>query len=324
MASRSVAFKREWKHRRLGVVMFLDMAGYSAHMSKNEKHAMARVAHLEGLMRKTVPAYAGTLVKFLGDGTMAEFHTAITAVACSLTILEAIAAHNRRAPASERYEVRIGLHLGDVVEKNRDLFGDTVNVAARIQPFADQGGLAMSSNVYLSVRNQIPLRGATLGRIRLKNISEKVRIFLVPPEHVAYVPWVIRRRNPLNTRLRVLGSAAALFLAWGFTWMSARPAAPPAALLYVRPMAAGNGAPQDAAAQSADEVIEELNAHGGDIAGWAWKDRAWVLDQLKRAGAADPANAAEAEGVSSVVARQGNLKYFLGARLEDAGMGLVA
>src|SRR6266511_373366 len=115
----TVAFKEEWRDRRLGVVMFLDMVGYSSHMSKSEKHALARVSHLEGLMHKLVPAYVGKLIKFMGDGSMAEFHTAVTAVACSLAILEAIRARNEKVEPSEQYQVRIGLHLGDIVEKNR-------------------------------------------------------------------------------------------------------------------------------------------------------------------------------------------------------------
>jgi len=323
MKHAAVPFKAEWKERRLGVVMFLDMVGYSAHMSRSEKQAMARVAHLERILRKTVPAYAGTLVKFLGDGTMAEFHTAVTAVACSLAILETIREHNQASDASERYDVRIGLHLGDIVEKNHDLFGDTVNVAARIQPYADPGGLAMSSNVYLSVRNQIPLTGASLGRVRLKNISEKVRIFLVLPPHLAYLPWIAKRRNPINSKLRGLVTALVVLALWGAAWMAHRPTAPRAALLYVRPAPAGTQQGTEAAARVADEIVDELNAHGGEITGWQWKDRAWVLDQLGRAGATDPANPAEGERLTAEVARRADLKYLVGVRLEDGGMGNI-
>lgn len=103
--------------------------------------------------------------------------------------------------------------------------------------------------------------------------------------------------------------------------MAHRPTAPRAALLYVRPAPASNPQGTEAAAQLAAEIIDELNAHGGEIAGWQWKDRAWVLDQLTRAGATDPANPAEAERVSAAVARRGDLKYLMGVRLEDAGMG---
>ena len=193
--------------------MFLDMVGYSAHMSKNEEHAMRRVKDLEDILHREVPKYSGRLVKFMGDGAMAEFPTAIAAVTCAEAILQAIRERNKAIEPVEWFQVRIGLHLGDLIEKDADLFGDTVNIAARIQPFADRGGIAMSNHIWMSVRNQITLRGAYLGATRLKNIPGRVRIYLIPPPDTPYLQWIIRRRNPVNTRFRVVMLALGLAVA---------------------------------------------------------------------------------------------------------------
>jgi len=162
--------ERKWADRRLGAIMFMDMVGYSAHMSKNEAQAMTRVKDLEVILNQQVHEYSGRVVKFLGDGSMSEFPTAIAAVTCAEALLQAIRERNKGVETAARFEVRIGLHLGDLIEKDDDLFGDTVNIAARIQPFADRGGIAMSGHVYTSVRNQLALKGAYLGSIWLKNI----------------------------------------------------------------------------------------------------------------------------------------------------------
>src|SRR4051812_9595967 len=124
-------------NRRLAAVMFLDMVGYSAMMSKDEARALACVGELEKLLRAEVPRAGGRLVKFLGDGSMAEFPTALSAVRCSQSVLAAVESNNAWVPAPQRYSVRIGLHLGELVDVQDDIFSDTVNVAARVQPLAD-------------------------------------------------------------------------------------------------------------------------------------------------------------------------------------------
>ncbi len=323
MAHAPHAFRKEWKERRLGVVMFLDMVGYSAHMSKSEGHAMARVKHLSELLHELVPEYGGTLVKFLGDGTMAEFPTAVAAVACSLTILDAIHVRNHDVKPTDRYDVRIGLHLGDLVEKDKDLFGDTVNVAARIQPLADPGGLAMTSTVYFSVRNQISLHGAFLGSPQLKNISERIRLYAVPPPHIPFIAWYLKRRNPINTRLRAILLALAIAGIGVGSWFAGRAGAPRAALLYVRPSVVADPLKAPLALDYARQVAEEINNRGGEVPGWQWKDRAAVLDLLTREGVTDPENADQADRAAAGVARRGALAYLVGARLNDTGMGSV-
>src|SRR5207244_3315593 len=132
--------------RRLAAVMFLDMVGYSALMSRSESQAMTCVKDLEAILRAEVSAAGGRLVKLMGDGSMAEFPTGGAAVACARRIQEVVAARKAANPDCP-FDVRIGLHLGEVSDEGGDLFGDAVNIAARIQPLADPGGIAMSGTV---------------------------------------------------------------------------------------------------------------------------------------------------------------------------------
>jgi adenylate cyclase len=183
--------------------MFLDMVGYSALMSKDEARALACVGELEKLLRAEIPRAGGRLVKFLGDGSMAEFPTALAAVQCSQSILSAIESNNAWVPPPDRYAVRIGLHLGELVDVQDDIFSDTVNVAARVQPLADPGGIAMTSLIYSQVKNQLDLQGIYLPPQKLKNIPEKIRIFLVQPAGADSSGWTIRRHRALVVKIVV-------------------------------------------------------------------------------------------------------------------------
>lgn len=197
-------------NRRLAAVMFLDMVGYSAMMARDEDRALACVGELEKLLRADVPKFGGRLVKFLGDGSMAEFPTALSAVRCSQSLLQDIEANNAWVPADKRYSVRIGLHLGELVDRADDIFSNAVNVAARIQPLADPGGIAMSSFIYSQIENQLDLKGTYLPPQKLKNIPEKMRIFLVEPVGGDVTGRAIRRHKPFATKVAV---GAALVLA---------------------------------------------------------------------------------------------------------------
>jgi adenylate cyclase len=199
-------------NRRLAAVMFLDMVGYSAMMSKDEARALACVGELEKLLRAEVPRAGGRLVKFLGDGSMAEFPTALAAVRCSQNVLAAVESNNAWVPANHRYAVRIGLHLGELVDVQDDIFSNTVNVAARIQPLADPGGIALSSFLYSQVENQLELKGVYLPPQKLKNIPEKIRIFLVEPPGGETASRAIRRHRALVTKTVVSAVVGVLML----------------------------------------------------------------------------------------------------------------
>ncbi|MBI2812981.1 MAG: adenylate/guanylate cyclase domain-containing protein [Opitutae bacterium] len=201
------------QNRRLAAIMFLDMVGYSAMMSKDEARALACVGELEKLLRAEIPRHGGRLVKFLGDGSMAEFPTALSSVTCSLNVLSAIEANNAWIAPENRYAVRIGLHLGELVDVQDDIFSDTVNVAARIQPLADPGGIAMSSFLYSQIKNQLNLKGTYLPPQKLKNIPEKIRIFLVHPQKVETAAEASTRHRQLAVRVAV-GVVLFLLGAW--------------------------------------------------------------------------------------------------------------
>jgi adenylate cyclase len=203
-------------NRRLAAVMFLDMVGYSAMMSKDEARALACVGELEKLLRAEVPRFGGRLVKFLGDGSMAEFPTALAAVRCSQSVLSAVESNNAWVPAPNRYAVRIGLHLGELVDVQDDIFSDTVNVAARVQPLADPGGIALTSFIYSQVKNQLELKGTYLPPQKLKNIPEKIRIFLVEPAGGEPSSRAMRRHRTLVIRAAVIAGVllVALWLAY--------------------------------------------------------------------------------------------------------------
>jgi hypothetical protein len=194
--------------------MFLDMAGYSAMMAQDEARAVRHVRALEAILNTEIPAAGGRLVKFMGDGSMAEFPSALSAVNCARSILRAIAAGYATDNPSDRYQVRIGLHLGEVREEGGDLLGDAVNIAARIQPLADPGGIAMSEVVFVQIKNQMALKGTFIPARKLKNIPEPVDVFLVAPEGVKYVKWFLKKnRGVRHGVLTTAGLLAAVVLA---------------------------------------------------------------------------------------------------------------
>lgn len=286
--------------RRLAAVAFFDIVGYSAKMARSESEALACVRHFEELLRREVPASGGRVVKFLGDGSMAEFPTAIAAVECSQRALEAIA-----ATADPRYEVRIGIHLGEVVDEAGDLFGDAVNIAARVQPLADPGGIALSEPVHTQLRNQVTLPGAFLPPQKLKNIPERMRIFLVPPKGGRSQSLRTgRRRFALRAGATGAGVLALAGGAWGLARVLRKPNS--MGLLLVRELPRG-----DPEAKSvAEELLRRADSKLSGIPDLRWISHAGMLDLFARLGIrAEEID--RMEQMSCSAAREGGLSYSL-------------
>jgi len=189
-------------NRRLAAVFFSDICGYSRQMDADETAALARLDIHNALMEEQIARRGGRVIKTVGDAYMAEFPSAAEAVAAALDALRALARHNAGVEESERITVRIGVHAGDVIERSGDLFGETVNQAARLEAKAPPGGLCVSAAVYEQVREKIHATGEDLGEVQLKGIEEPVRVFVLRPsgEHLEIGKASLPPPRQLKTR----------------------------------------------------------------------------------------------------------------------------
>jgi len=138
----------EFDHqRRLVAIMFTDIVGFSRLMAEGEARALRILDRHDAILAEQIAAQGGKVLKRMGDSIFASFDSATNAVRCAIAIQQALAAYNNACVGDERLAVRIGVHLGDVIERHGDLFGDGINVAARLQPLAKPGGVCISSGM---------------------------------------------------------------------------------------------------------------------------------------------------------------------------------
>jgi adenylate cyclase len=166
--------------RRLAAILAADVVGYSRQMGADEAGTMARLRALRAeVIEPLLAEHRGRLFKTTGDGFLAEFSSAVQAVACARAIQERMAARNAAAPEGGRSELRIGLHSGDVLVEGDDLFGDGVNVAARLEALAEPGGICISARMREDAAGRISLDVEDLGTPDLKNIAQPIHVFRV-------------------------------------------------------------------------------------------------------------------------------------------------
>lgn len=167
------------EERRLSAIMFSDICGFSRMMGEDEQRARRILALHNEILSLHIADYSGHIIKSTGDGLLAEFHSAVSAVKCAIAIQKHMRQCNLKLGEQEQFDVRIGVHLGDVVVSNNDIFGDGVNVASRIEPLALPGGICISQDVYNQVQNQVEMEIVSLGPRQLKNINRQVEIYRV-------------------------------------------------------------------------------------------------------------------------------------------------
>ncbi len=167
--------------RRLLALLFTDIKGYSRQMDADEAGALRRLEVHDGILEAAISANRGRIIKKMGDAFMVAFESAVEAVRCALAAQAELARHNDSAPEGERIEVRMGIHVGDVMERDGDLFGETVNLAARLEPQADPGTVCVSQAVLDQVRRKVEGRLLVQKTVTLKNISEPMQIGLLAP-----------------------------------------------------------------------------------------------------------------------------------------------
>jgi class 3 adenylate cyclase len=149
--------------------MFTDMVGYTALGQRNEELAIALMEEQRRLVRPIFAVHSGREVKTIGDAFLVEFPSALDAVKCAYEIQRMAREYSVAKPAEQKIRLRVGVHLGDVVESGGDITGDAVNLASRIEPLAEEGGICLTSQVYEQVRNKIELPLTTMGKKTLNH-----------------------------------------------------------------------------------------------------------------------------------------------------------
>ena len=164
--------------RRLAAVLAADVAGYSRLMSVDEEGTLAALkAHRSELIDPKIAENRGRIVKTTGDGALVEFASAVDAVRCGTEIQRAMAERNTDIPEERRIEFRIGINVGDIIIDEGDIYGDGVNIAARVESLASPGAICLSENAYQQIKGKLALEVSDMGEQQLKNIAQPVRVF---------------------------------------------------------------------------------------------------------------------------------------------------
>ena len=163
--------------RKLAAIMFTDVRDFSKKMSENEIAAMELLKVHDGLVRDVVLKFGGTIIKSLGDSFMVDFSSAVNAVRCAIEAQEQFWNYNQGKSEFDKIQIRVGIHLGDVITVGNDIYGDGVNIAARIESITEPTRVCVSADIYNQIKNKMPIRAFSIGSIELKNIAEPVEVF---------------------------------------------------------------------------------------------------------------------------------------------------
>src|SRR6476661_902702 len=176
--------------RRLSAILAADIAGYSALMGADEARTVRDLKGHQAVVLPMIGEFAGRIIDTAGDGILAEFASVVNAVKCALAIQGTMAERNAAIEPPRRMQFRVGINIGDVVFDDVRIYGDGINVAARLENIAEPGGICISGKVYEEINGRIELACEDIGEQQLKNIARPVRAYRVNPSRatVASVP----------------------------------------------------------------------------------------------------------------------------------------
>ena len=163
--------------RKLTAILSADVEGYSRLMGDDEEATVRTLNTYRTLIATLIQQHTGRVVDAIGDNLMAEFSSAVGVVKCAVEIQRELAKRNAALPYERKMEFRIGINAGDVVEEENRIYGDGVNIAARIEYLAESGGICISGSVYDQVENKLDLRYEYMGEQAVKNIHKPVRVY---------------------------------------------------------------------------------------------------------------------------------------------------
>ena len=187
--------------RKLTTILSADVKGYSRLMGEDEEWTLRTLNNYKGLIRNLVGEHRGRVVASPGDNVLAEFASVVDAVECAVEIQQVLRAKNALLPETRKMEFRIGINLGDVIEEEDSIYGDGVNIAARLEALAEPGGICISESAFQQIENKIPLHYDYLGEHEVKNIAKPVRVYRARIEPEAVPSPVPEEKKPERKRL---------------------------------------------------------------------------------------------------------------------------
>jgi adenylate cyclase len=225
--------------RKLTAILSADVKGYSRLMGEDEEATVRTITAHRKVITSVIEKYRGRVVDSPGDNILAEFVSVVDAVQSGVEIQEVIRAKNAELPEERRMEFRIGINLGDVIQEGERIYGDGVNIAARVEGLADPGGICISGSAYEQIENKLALGYDYIGEHTVKNIVKPIRVYKVPtgPETLQKVTEE-KRLAPSWQRAAVAVVIALLVVVGGIAiWKSYRPSTPPMEAASVEKMA---------------------------------------------------------------------------------------
>jgi adenylate cyclase len=203
--------------RKLTAILSADVAGYSRLMGEDEEATVRMLTAHREMMGTLIQKHQGRVVDSPGDNLLAEFASVLDAVRCAVEIQEELKARNAEFPDDRKMEFRIGINLGDVIEEGERIYGDGINIAARVEGLAEPGGICISGTVYEHIKDKLALWEEYLGEHTVKNIKHPVRVYRVRMEPGAEAPKVSieETQKPKPWKWAILGAVVVLVVAAG-------------------------------------------------------------------------------------------------------------
>jgi class 3 adenylate cyclase len=335
--------------RRISAILAADIAGYSKLVAEDEEETVRRLAAYRTDFDELTTRYGGRIVNVAGDAVLAEFPSSVDAVRCSMDLQESVRTRNLAYPSSRQMPIRIGITVGDVVDREGQLFGDGVNIAARLEGLCPPGGICVSRTVYEHVANKLSVKLEDIGQQRVKNIPDPIHAYVIAPYPGSYADNGGRSRNvPSRRSLALAGAVVAVAVVAALimvalppyrSWQtSADPPAPPASPdvtrrfdeAKVRALATSQSIPLPPslkvlapAASVPAKVAEYLGAWGGDKR-WnrGGRQALLVVESVDSAGVALGVYAQGQPSNQTANRAQARFAAFAGA-ITDQGLGFL-
>jgi len=224
--------------RKLSAIISADVEGYSRLMGEDEVATVRTLTAYREVMSNLIQQYRGRVVDSPGDNLLAEFSSVVDAMQCAVEIQQVLRAKNDELPETRRMKFRIGINLGDVIEEGERIYGDGVNIAARIEGLAEGGGICVSGSAYEQIENKLPLRYDYLGEHNVKNIVKPIRVYRAQIEPGAAGHTVVREKGAGLRRWQWVAVALVVVMVGVAVWnFYLRPSPPTVEVASVKKMA---------------------------------------------------------------------------------------